>query len=35
MDKEFYMTPNSEESNFVLKQALKELIEDMYEKSFL
>ena len=33
MDKEFYMTPNSEESNLVLKQALKELIEDMYEKN--
>ena len=35
MDKEFYMTPNSEESNLVLKQALKELIEDMYEKNII
>ena len=35
MDKEFYMTPNSEESNIVLKQALKELIEDMYEKNII
>ena len=35
MDKEFYMTPDSEESNLVLKQALKELIEDMYEKNII
>ena len=35
MDKEFYMTPNSEVSNLVLKQALKELIEDMYEKNII
>ena len=35
MDKEFYMTPNSEESNLVLKQALKELIKDMYEKNII
>lgn len=35
MGKEFYMTPNSEESNLVLKQALKELIEDMYEKNII
>lgn len=35
MDKEFYMTSNSEESNLVLKQALKELIEDMYEKNII
>lgn len=35
MEKEFYMTPNSEESNLVLKQALKELIEDMYEKNII
>ena len=35
MDKEFYMTPNSEESNLVLQQALKELIEDMYEKNII
>ena len=35
MDKEFYMTANSEESNLVLKQALKELIEDMYEKNII
>ena len=35
MDKEFYMTPNSEESNLVLKQTLKELIEDMYEKNII
>lgn len=35
MDKEFYMTPNSEGSNLVLKQALKELIEDMYEKNII
>ena len=35
MDKEFYMTLNSEESNLVLKQALKELIEDMYEKNII
>jgi len=35
MDKEFYMTPNSEESSIVLKQALKELIEDMYEKNII
>ena len=35
MDKEFYMTPNSEESNLILKQASKELIEDMYEKNII
>lgn len=35
IDKEFYMTPNSEESNLVPKQALKELIEDMYEKNII
>ena len=35
MDKEFYMTPDSEESNLVLKHALKELIEDMYEKNII
>ena len=35
MDKEFYMTPDSEASNLVLKQALKELIEDMYEKNII
>lgn len=35
MDKEFYMTPNSEESSLVLKQALKKLIEDMYEKNII
>lgn len=35
MDQEFYTTPNSEESNLVLKQALKELIEDMYEKNII
>lgn len=35
MDKEFYMTPNSEERNLVLKQALKELIEDMYKKNII
>lgn len=35
MDKEFYMTPDSEESNLVLKQALKELIEDMYKKNII
>ena len=35
MDKEFYMTANSEESNLVLKQDLKELIEDMYEKNII
>ena len=35
MDKEFYMTPNSEENNLVLKQALKELIEDMYKKNII
>ena len=35
MDKEFYITPDYEESNLVLKQALKELIEDMYEKNII
>ena len=35
IDKEFYMTPNSEKSNLVPKQALKELIEDMYEKNII
>ena len=35
MDKEFYMTADSEESNLVLKHALKELIEDMYEKNII